>query len=707
MAPDPTPSPETTPPTEPITVTVTTSVMGDQVGATAVKAAPASSGKSGADSPKVEPASMTTTGWRPTYYLRNLTAWRIGVKSKAAEDDFFILPPFGDRPVTEDVYMRFEFDKWQNENLIGSDKSSPPVTDTRDMALGCGILLGVGYLVLGAIFYGLRVDPDIQTLFWFVGVLVALIAGLILLSRWKPVRLWLESLQHTAAQIVRLTTIVVIVIGLPSLVALFFGDNLGPLIIPQFQVARAQPILLALILQWSLIIAASILPIIIYFLFDRQKLGSLRENFYRQILRLDPQMETLDDARQTYRPQVEEIYGPESGSGMRSLILGTNVPIVAATLAITVGWIIALPPIVPATSPFTISSLYLGLVPQLSAINFGFMGAYVFALNMLLRRYVRSDLSPKVYTHITIRIFVVAVTVWALSAMLTFGAEALGVTGSVVGAIYNGGVQLIHPATGADNKTSATEPTLPNTDVSGPLLLLLAFFVGFVPETGVTIIQKYLRSQAFLKNIIPSEQDSHPLDRLDGINIYYQARLLEEGIENIQNLAHSDLIELMLNTRIPMSILIDWVDQAILYLHLAELQPEDQAEQTEGPLSQLRKYGIRTATDLLKAYQAAQDRSKPAAPDRTGDAAANGPKPDADAVQKFLGILDEKPDAPVQRLQVLIDALNDDEWLNNIQYWHKSGAASNQMYTFDTIMDLRAARRTRTTITLTVPAIVG
>lgn len=53
----------------------------------------------------------------------------------------------------------------------------------------------------------------------------------------------------------------------------------------------------------------------------------------------------------------------------------------------------------------------------------------------------------------------------------------------------------------------------------------------------------------------------------EGINLYHRARLMEEGVENIENLAHHDLVDLILRTRIPVSVLIDWVDQAILYLH--------------------------------------------------------------------------------------------------------------------------------------------
>jgi hypothetical protein len=44
--------------------------------------------------------------------------------------------------------------------------------------------------------------------------------------------------------------------------------------------------------------------------------------------------------------------------------------------------------------------------------------------------------------------------------------------------------------------------------------------------------------------------------------------LIDEGIENMENLAHAVLIELMLQTRIPLSTLIDWIDQSILFLYV-------------------------------------------------------------------------------------------------------------------------------------------
>jgi hypothetical protein len=43
----------------------------------------------------------------------------------------------------------------------------------------------------------------------------------------------------------------------------------------------------------------------------------------------------------------------------------------------------------------------------------------------------------------------------------------------------------------------------------------------------------------------------NPITNLDGISAYDQARLLEEGIKNIENLAHSNFPEVLLRTRIP------------------------------------------------------------------------------------------------------------------------------------------------------------
>jgi hypothetical protein len=55
-------------------------------------------------------------------------------------------------------------------------------------------------------------------------------------------------------------------------------------------------------------------------------------------------------------------------------------------------------------------------------ITFGFIGAYFFVIQMFLRRYFASDLSPNVYNYAFVRVL----TVFILSMVLQFATTSLG-----------------------------------------------------------------------------------------------------------------------------------------------------------------------------------------------------------------------------------------------------------------------------------------
>ena len=128
--------------------------------------------------------------------------------------------------------------------------------------------------------------------------------------------------------------------------------------------------------------------------------------------------------------------------------------------------------------------------------------------------------------------------------------------------------------------------------------------------------------------------DPLPLTNLQGIDLYDRTRLASEGVTNVEALAHHDLVELMLLTRIPVPRLVDWTDQAILHLHVDE---SDRAT--------LRRYGIRTASDLVHAYASASDKDE------------------------FVKILDGRGGKP-KRLEVIVEAMKDEAWMDNIRFWH-------------------------------------
>ena len=120
-----------------------------------------------------------------------------------------------------------------------------------------------------------------------------------------------------------------------------------------------------------------------------------------------------------------------------------------------------------------------------------------------------------------------------------------------------------------------------------------------------------------MKPHLESLQERQPLTELQGINLYDKARLFEEGIENVQNLVHQELTETMLNTRIPASRLVDWIDQGILSLHLGKDTHADASRNNVEVYDRrvLSECGILTATDLILAHKRAKPLNRSIAPD--------------------------------------------------------------------------------------------
>ena len=121
-------------------------------------------------------------------------------------------------------------------------------------------------------------------------------------------------------------------------------------------------------------------------------------------------------------------------------------------------------------------------------------------------------------------------------------------------------------------------------------MFAVAFIIGYIPETGLALIQGYVNK---IVKIGTKNWEFISLDKLEGVHLYDRARLLEEGIENIENLAHHNMIDLIARTRIPTPRLVDMFDQSILYLHL-DLEKEENRKF----LTILKSFGIRNATDL-------------------------------------------------------------------------------------------------------------
>jgi hypothetical protein len=231
-------------------------------------------------------------------------------------------------------------------------------------------------------------------------------------------------------------------------------------------------------------------------------------------------------------------------------------------------------------------------------LKFGFLGAYAFIVQMLIRRYFQSDLRASAYASAVVRIFLVAIV-----------------------------IAVIHQIPGLQNRPTQEA--------------VVAFVVGFFPIVGMQALQRI--AATVLRQAVPSLNPAYPLNQIDGLNVWYESRLLEEGIEDMQNLTTTNLVDVLLHTHVPVGRLVDWIDQAHLYQRLdrAELSSKERREsarrtEDDGPPERavgsatrrsngprrttstraledsegfrvgtrerhaLRMLGVRTATDLLK-----------------------------------------------------------------------------------------------------------
>jgi hypothetical protein len=252
--------------------------------------------------------------------------------------------------------------------------------------------------------------------------------------------------------------------------------------------------------------------------------------------------------RNLYREKFDAYYGRSVSR------FGTDVdrpvkpealfPIFLCTGVLATGWTAILYD--PGATFGDLAALSIG-----AGLSFGFMGAYVFFLQVLLRRYFQADLRAGTY---------VAGYVRTVTALL------------IVVVLYN----AVPAATPAQ------------------LMVATAFVVGSFPDVGLRWLTRTVARR--LRSAVPSVDAAYPLNRVDGLNVWYEARLLEEGIE----------------------------DQALLLIHLpAEPLVHEQTGRTLRRRSSnaaqagsshsrllLRECGIRSATGLLRALRDERDSAR-------------------------------------------------------------------------------------------------
>ena len=391
------------------------------------------------------------------------------------------------------------------------------------------------------------------------------------------------------------------------------------------------------------------LPALLYYLFVALRRISLLQEFISNLAKLgllDRRSSGVAETEQdrevrvrTYLQKFEAIYGamppklageiidytnPELASKTKEipdfdqyhagLITPEAVPTVVTTLLIGLGWLLVLPP----WDSHNVGDFGLVLQPTQDAVLFAFLGAYFYALQMLFRRFVRRDLRANAYVSISQRIILAVIGIWAV---LQIAGIPSAIFATDIGSAKQGGAMLV-----------------------------IGFVVGAFPPIAWQLVQAAFRKLTAAETLLPSLSSPMPLRELDGLTVWHEGRLEEEDIENVQNMATADLVELMLNTRYPADRIIDWVDQAMLYTQLGTDSGRVPGD-AEANLEKLRGYGIRTASSLVVAYELGKRRNEEI---------------------KVASILSNDDSG---RIPIVIDALSTNPNLSLVKRWNGSGSS--------------------------------
>lgn len=169
---------------------------------------------------------------------------------------------------------------------------------------------------------------------------------------------------------------------------------------------------------------------------------------------------------------------------------------------------------------------YRSLTAIAEPILFAFVGVYLFNMGTMVRRLYLSDVTENVF--------------W----------------GGINRLLLSMGVAIV----AASGLANTLQPGGTTSDT-------VFFSIGFLANA---FLQNVLQAGLRAGKIGKAKTHDVPLQMVRGINIWKEYRLEEEGIEDAQNLATADVIDLAVKTHYGLRTLIDWIDQAVLVVRLGE-----------------------------------------------------------------------------------------------------------------------------------------
>lgn len=208
----------------------------------------------------------------------------------------------------------------------------------------------------------------------------------------------------------------------------------------------------------------------------------------------------------------------------------------------------------PEVYDFGADELFPRAIAAGSMLFWGWLGAWSYSMQFTFRRFLALDLSPSVYLFTTSR-FLLAFVIGGVVAIGALSLRAADVPFNEAWAIWSA----------------------------------VTFFIGYFPEQGLNWIT--VTAQKALKQRGGISKEVH-LSRIEGLSIWHQGRLKQEGIDNAQTLATANIPDLVISTPFAVGQIVDWVDQAILLVHTGGVQFE-----ALGNVGVIRASAVLTNTD--------------------------------------------------------------------------------------------------------------
>jgi hypothetical protein len=537
-----------------------------------------------------------------------------------------------------------------------------------------------------------------------------------------------ETLRR-AKHLLTLATVVVIGALLPA-IAIFVATDAKDFLVMKGGLrvySGKESRLVSRVIQVTYTAVLALFPALLYFQFDRQRVGTIRSSWIRAIFRMDKRMATLSDVDARYGDEISEA-STYSTDSVR-LLGGRHSPIIVATILISLGWTLLVirtesfdfagtakvatiarsaddaaqrakdaangvadgktapadaaaaassaadqaaaassaavevanastdvtvaptsstTPTPPGSDPAatqkianaaagsaataTAAKAALGqpffqlLVSDPSATTMAFLGAYFFAVYLILRGYFRGDLRPKVYNQITARLVTVVVVAYLINVLFSDSNPFLLSMAFLAGVVPMTVLQRIGLAA---SSVASSAKAVTTSDAQG---------AAASPADKKWLGNAYARAFA----------TPRLLTQIDGIDLQEASRLESEGYPDVTSLARSDLVSVMVSTRLPIGRLIDWTDQAVLIL-LLDNGLDDELDER---VTKLRHAGLRTASSVL--------------------AVAKRPKEDEarQAVQEILAT-----SGSGLTLELLASLIRHEPAMDRIQQWYDSEIA--------------------------------